>query len=81
MVKAGDGDAADVVVVECPAADGGGLGWIWTSGHERLQGAELWRHSQNLQRPQSPEGSLLNAADVVLVQLTGGANTNSRMRI
>lgn len=30
------------------------------------------RYSQHLQRPQSPERTLLDAADVVFIQLTGG---------
>lgn len=36
-------------------------------------------HLQNLQRPQSPECSLLDAADVVFIQLTEQKHSSNKL--
>lgn len=83
MVETGDRNAADVVVVQRAGREGwregwredGTKGWREKERHfivKTIRQQDKDRYSQHLQRPQSPERTLLDAADVVFIQLTGG---------
>jgi len=98
VVEAGNGDGADIVVVQCAMEENQrktGDTWSkhnvcilykqWTALTHLLSLQHKGQYIQDLQDSHGPKRSILNAADVVLIQLsesnTGAHKTFDELKV